>query len=174
MVPNDDDDVFRPRTPPSPVPSPLAISAPILSADSLVLKPTVYDPSSRTAAAIGSSAALTAQPADGLSAVQRNLEAEEAHRRLAEDADARASALRKAKDAVMAKLSREFNRRLGREAAARSGAAEGGLLAARLRENLMGGGCGYGYSPESLLSVVPDHRSMGSQSALVPLMFSRS
>lgn len=64
----------------------------------LFLQPTVYVPPGK-------------QPAgdSGISPVQRNIEQEETHRLFAEDADARADALAKAKEAVMSKLSREFS-----------------------------------------------------------------
>ena len=140
-------EVEEPRTP---TPAPLNISAPIHSSDPLpvLLQPTVYDP------------AAAREPADGLSAVQRSLEHEE-RRRLAEDAAARSSALRKAKEAVLAKLGREFQRRVGVGVGGRC--APEPLPFPRLRERLFG---------ESLIAV--DHRSMESNSTLVPLVFSRS
>jgi hypothetical protein len=142
----------------TPTPAPLNISAPILARSPVpaMLQPTTYDPSA-------------AQPRpstdadDGLSAVQRNLEQEESQRRMAEDAEARYSALKKAKAAVLSKLGREFQRRMaGREQqpprmATGCGGEQG-------RRRLFG---------ESLVSVVPEHRSIGGDSALVPLMFSR-
>ncbi|EHA56151.1 hypothetical protein MGG_02017 [Pyricularia oryzae 70-15] len=94
----------------------------------LLLKPTVYDlrpsgsswsprvavgstspptPSSRSRSTPGKGGARAApvdyfdDHGDGLSPVQRNLEQEETHRWLAEDAEARKSALQKAKAAVM-------------------------------------------------------------------------
>ncbi len=150
---DDNDDVFRPTSP-----SPLNISHPIHSAEPLpmLLQPTVYNPTNPT----GTDASASD---DGLSTVQRSLELEEAHRRLAEDAEARKSVLKKAKEAVLAKLSREFQRRMGKEVSSAGGGrcAGDGL---RLRERLFG---------ESLVSVVPDHRSLESNSTLVPLMFSR-
>ncbi|KAJ6443247.1 DNA replication checkpoint mediator [Purpureocillium lavendulum] len=86
-----------PPAPPSPKES--TISAPILAADPrpVLLQPRTYDPCTPPAAAD-----------DGISSVQRDIEKEEAQRLLAEDASARASALQRAKEAVLAKLSREF------------------------------------------------------------------
>lgn len=139
--------------PPTPVPE-STITAPILSSKPhpVLLQPTVYDPSTRHQAC----------PDEGISTVQRNIEQEEAHRRLAEDATARTSALRKAKAAVLTKLSREFcgakRSGLGRTADA--------VAACRLMAGREFGGCG--------VEVVEDRRGLESQSVLVPLMFSRA
>jgi len=139
----------------------------------------------------------------GLSAVQLRIEAEllEAE----EEAAARSSALRRAKETVLAKLSREFCKRkaaaaatsggskdsaavmglpglnLGTgvsvgygcaAAAATAGASGGGGFGSRwgsgLREGL------FGRSVAHVGAVQADHRSMESQTALVPLIFSRS
>ncbi|GKT90573.1 hypothetical protein Ct61P_08423 [Colletotrichum tofieldiae] len=100
-------------------------------------------------------------PEDGISSVQRNIEQEEAHRMLAEDAAMRVSALRKAKAAVLMKLSKEFTRK-GTPAPA-AGRDNCGLQM-RLREGLFG---------KSFVSVLPDDRTMSSQSVLVPLMVMR-
>ncbi|KAK2591027.1 hypothetical protein QQS21_011283 [Conoideocrella luteorostrata] len=134
----------RPITPPA---SPKnIITAPILtsSPQPVLLQPTTYDPSQ-------------ASPDDGITSVQRNLEQEEAHRLLAEDAAARVNALRKAKEAVLSKLSREF-------CAKRSKAADA-VAACRLMA-----------SREWTRDVVLDDRRGhdSGQSALVPLMFSRA
>lgn len=148
--------------PPSPPPVP--ITAPILNADPqpVLLQPTVYDPSNRQ----------QSPPDEGISSVQRNLEQEEAHRRLAEDASARRSALQRAKEVVLMKLSREFcNGR--RAAAANAGASRGAeaVNACRLMagRDFANGGIGCG------VEVVEDHRrGFDSRSILVPLMFARA
>ncbi|KND89693.1 hypothetical protein TOPH_05635 [Tolypocladium ophioglossoides CBS 100239] len=134
--------------PPTPLPQ-STITAPILRSDPhpVLLQPTVYDPSARHA------------PDDGISSVQRNIEQEEAHRLLAEDAAARVSALQRAKAVVLSKLSREFCTK-------RSRAGAGAVAACRLMAGRDFGGCG--------MEVLEDRRVLQSRSALVPLMFSRS
>lgn len=145
------EETLRPCTP---IPQ-STITAPILISDPqpVLLQPTVYDP------------AIRRIPEDGISAVQRNIEQEEAHRLLAEDPSARISALQKAKAAVLAKLSREFS--TGSSKKMRAGTAAEAVAACRLLSGreLMPSWCG----PE----VVEDRRALTSQSALVPLMFSR-
>ncbi|KAK6082061.1 hypothetical protein SCUP234_04374 [Seiridium cupressi] len=92
------DEYFRPITPI--LESDLEISAPILDTKPsmpTLLQPTIYDP--------------TAELCSEISAVQRDIEAEEAQRVLAEDPDMRRSALRKAKAAVLSKLSEQFSSR---------------------------------------------------------------
>lgn len=135
-------------SPPAPIPQ-STITAPILRPDPhpVLLQPTVYDPSARRA------------PGHGISGVQRNVELEEAHRLLAEDAAARVSALQKAKAAVLSKLSREL-------CGKRRGAAADAVAACRLMAAREFGGCGR--------EVLEDRRARESRSALVPLMFSRS
>lgn len=89
------DDYFRPITPI--LESEMEVSAPILNTQPsmpALLGAAVYDP--------------TAELCGEISAVQRDLEAEEAHRILAENPDMRMAALKKAKDAVMAKLTDQF------------------------------------------------------------------
>lgn len=127
------------------------ITAPMLTADPqpVLLQPATYNPLARAGGKAGD---------DCMTAVQRNLEQEEAHRVLAEDAAARVSALRKAKQTVLAKLSREF---CGRKVKAR-GMAD---AVAGLRD--LGSICGSEV-------VLEDRRVLDSRSALVPLMFSRS
>ncbi|TDZ26910.1 hypothetical protein Cob_v000547 [Colletotrichum orbiculare MAFF 240422] len=146
----EEDDVFRPSTP---VP---VITAPIhdTSPHPVLLQPAVYDPAARR----------LSDPEDGISSVQRNIEQEEAHRVLAEDAAARVSALRKAKAAVLAKLSREFRSKTPAPTPT-PGLRDNCGMQMRLREGLFG---------RSFVSVLPDDRAMSSQSALVPLMFTRS
>lgn len=151
--------------------APLNISAPILvPADPMpvVLQPTVYDPSaaatatamprlSRTASNASSSFGRSRSSIvedNGLSAIQRQILQEEKdaqklaqnqkRQMMADDADARTSALKKAKEAVLAKLSREFNRRMGRETAQVSMAASAATMAAAAASVSMGVGYNYG------------------------------
>ncbi|KAK0728703.1 hypothetical protein B0T26DRAFT_699016 [Lasiosphaeria miniovina] len=200
VIGTDDEGHYRPRTP-QPKPS---ITAPILNPDPLpiLLQPAVYDPSAKTKAVLRTStdstspplpAAATATDNDGLSSVQRSIEADLLAE--AEDAAARSTALRRAKEAVLTKLSREFCRRKAAGAHSKDSAAvTAGLSALNLgmnmNLNLNGGasmGCGatssmglrireglFGRSLANVAAMAPDHRSMDSQTALVPLMFSRS
>ncbi|KAK7949649.1 hypothetical protein PG988_016288 [Apiospora saccharicola] len=91
----------------------ITISAPILdtkpSMPALLLQPTVYNPMSGGAT---NTFAANDGPYDasGITAVQRNIEEEEAQRRLAEDPALRSSMLRKAKATVLSKLSEHFPR----------------------------------------------------------------
>ncbi|UNI20553.1 hypothetical protein JDV02_006631 [Purpureocillium takamizusanense] len=156
---------FTPSPPPSPKES--TISAPILAADPrpVLLQPRVYDPSSPAAAA--------ALVDDGISSVQRDMEKEEAHRLLAEDASARASALQRAKEAVLAKLSREFCASASKQQRSHHHRRAGGgggpadaVAACRLLAGRELGWCGS--------EVLEDRSACESRSALVPLMFSRT
>lgn len=143
LRPSFDSDTAYPTTPVSL----LSITAPIMNNNSqpVLLQPTVYNPSAPR------------NPNDGISSVQRNLEQEEAHRLLAEDPAARASALQRAKEAVLMKLSREFcDKRIK---------AVDAVAACRVMASRDFNGCGV---------VMEDRRGMSSHSALVPLMFSRS
>lgn len=163
------------------------ISAPILSSEPqpvLLLQPTVYDPQ-----------ASKFSSDDGITAVQRNLEQEEAHRLLAEDASARVSALQRAKDAVMTKLTREFSKKHTSINSSKNnnnsnnkfsnynhhghgysgGAGNNGAVAAC---RLMAGrallsGTGSYYTGNSSF-VLEDRCTMDSQSVMVPLMFTRA
>ncbi|KAJ2968853.1 hypothetical protein NQ176_g8974 [Zarea fungicola] len=173
---------------PTPItlPDPL-ISAPILSSEPqpvLLLQPTVYDPK-----------ASKFPSDDGITAVQRNLEQEEAHRLLAEDASARVSALQRAKDAVMTKLTREFSKKhtginvgktnnnsshkfsnYSRHDHCYSGGTGNNSAVAACR--LMAGrallsGAGSYYTGNSSF-VLEDRCTMDSQSVMVPLMFTRA
>jgi hypothetical protein len=143
-----EEESLRPRTP---VPN---ISAPRLISDPqpVLLQPTTYDPTRRKS--------TSRDPNEGISPVQRNIEQEEAHRLLAEDAAARVSALQKAKAAVLSKLSREFchskKPRVGDANACR-------FLAGRDLGTAFGPGM-----------VMEDRRGLESRSVLVPLMFSRA
>ncbi|CAK7219520.1 hypothetical protein SCUCBS95973_003843 [Sporothrix curviconia] len=169
--------------------APLNISAPILVPDPLplVLQPTVYDPSATvTAAAIAStasglsrtksassslrrSAAAVAAANDGLTAIQRQIlqqeQAQLQHRQImADDAEARTSALKKAKEAVLAKLSREFNRRMGRETAQLPMATSAASVAAAAASVSMG--IGMGAAPKSSSS----HGSNSATEATLSLL----
>ncbi|KAM5352452.1 hypothetical protein ACJ41O_005175 [Fusarium nematophilum] len=150
LRPSVEEEILRPSTP---VPNP-TITAPILDADPqpVLLQPTTYDPASKHSA--------VADLDEAISPVQRNIEKEEAHRLLAEDAAARTSALQKAKAAVLTKLSREFCQgkkpRVGEANACR-------FLAGRDLSTAFGPGM-----------VMEDRRGLESRSVLVPLMFSRS
>ncbi|KAI1308580.1 hypothetical protein F5Y03DRAFT_383387 [Xylaria venustula] len=109
--PSDDadsgDDYMRPRTPTTPE---MKISSPILDTSPnmpTLLQPKVYDP--------------TAELCSEITAVQRDLEAEEKHRLFAEDAEMQTSALRRAKELVLTRLGKEFS-------ASNYGAGTGGRL----------------------------------------------
>ena len=157
----------------------------------MLLQPTVYDPNTPP----------SDDPDACITAVQRNLEKEEAHRLLAEDEGIRTNALRRAKEAVLAKLSWEYRRtattpppheplvaplspplttspvnEVETSAAAVAATREflGGCgpsvaasvaMGMRFREGIFGRGSGL---------VLSDQRGLESQTALVPLMFSRS
>ncbi|KAF6843443.1 hypothetical protein CMUS01_02118 [Colletotrichum musicola] len=146
----EEDDVFRPATPVPIITAPIQDTSP----HPVLLQPAVYDPSANRYSG----------PEENISSVQRNIEQEEIHRRLAEDAAARVSALRKAKAAVLMKLSKEFRHKSARDSRQPPPRDNCGLQM-RLREGLFG---------KSFVSVLPDERAMSSQSALVPLMFTRS
>lgn len=137
----------------SAVPEPLSIITPPIMTSSpqpVLLQPTIYSPSAFH---------RQAGPDEGISTVQRNLEQEKAHQLFAEDADARASALHKAKEAVLAKLSKEFYSKKERIADAVSACRYMGVREVS--------GC-------SREMVMEDWRGLESRSVLVPLMFSRS
>ncbi|KAM0251701.1 hypothetical protein ACHAQJ_008071 [Trichoderma viride] len=136
----------------SAVPEPLSIiTHPIFASEPqpVLLQPAIYSPYAQRRAG----------PDEGITTVQRNLEKEEAHRLFAEDADARANALHKAKEAVLAKLSKEFYIKKDRIADAVSACRYMGVR---------------GVSGCSKDMVMEDWRGLESRSALVPLMFSRS
>ncbi|KAI9172497.1 hypothetical protein HJFPF1_01999 [Paramyrothecium foliicola] len=145
LKPSVESEVLRSATPVSNH----TITAPILISDPqpVLLQPTVYNP------------AALHRPDEGISPVQRNIEQEEAHRLLAEDAAARISALQKAKAAVLLKLRGEFSARKSRAADAVSACR---YMASRE----FVGGCGN--------EVIEDRRGLESRSLLVPLMFSRA
>ncbi|KAK3902022.1 hypothetical protein C8A05DRAFT_15861 [Staphylotrichum tortipilum] len=187
-----DDEAFTPPQTPRPK---MDISVPILNSDPLpvMLQPTVYDPSAKFGPLL--TPEYTPKSDDGLSSAQRTIEAD--LRAEAEEAAARASALKRAKQAVMTKLSREFSKRKGDGGDATRGkesaAVVAGLSALNLAMNLpaphhhhSGLSCAStssvayrlreGLFGRSLanVAIAPDHRSLESQSALVPLIFSRS
>jgi hypothetical protein len=143
------DEHFRPITPI--LESDMEISAPILNTQPsmpTLLQPTIYDPS--------------ADLCGEISAVQRDIEAEEAQRVLAEDPDVRMSALRKAKEAVLNKLSEQFASR--RQQAKKESTVSPHAMAAmgvRFQERL------FGRTGTPVVASF-DHRSMD-----VPILFSR-
>jgi hypothetical protein len=155
------DEYFRPMTPTTPtirnISPPILSTAPSMPA---LLQPTVYDP--------------TAELCSEISAVQRDLEAEEAQRLVAEDTEVQTSALRKAKELVLSRLGREFyGSGTGKQSPKKESFGGGGFLnSARFREGLFG-------RSTPVVSTVqnrntgqtgsgPDHRSMD-----VPILFSR-
>ncbi|KAK0638895.1 hypothetical protein B0T16DRAFT_336938 [Cercophora newfieldiana] len=187
VIGTDDEGFYRPVTPPR---QQLAITAPTLNPDPLpvLLQPTVYDPSAKTLPLFGISEVESVHHEDGLSSVQRTIEADLLAE--AQEAAARSSALQRAKDTVLAKLSREFCKRrpsggshkndsaavvaglsalnLGVTHGLPTSCASTSSMGMRLREGLFG-------RSMANVAIAPDHRSLESQSsALVPLMFSRS
>lgn len=153
------DEYFRPSTPTT---TPMDISAPILSTAPsmpILLEPHVYDP--------------TAELCFEITAVQRDIEAEEAQRRVAEDAEFQTSALKRAKELVLSRLGREFssgNSGFGKRSVAgpkkESFGAGSFLSSSRFREGLFGKSTS---SVSGTLHPMQDHRSMD-----VPILFSRS
>lgn len=166
------------------------ISAPILTnPPPVLLQPAVYDPT-RTRAATqqqtgggsGSAAPMTTAIANEISSVQRNLELEAAHQRMAEDVAARKTALRKAREAVLGRLRLrdEFRgavpfgsssdvgartdreREREREKTLKEGFGSGGVgMGMRIREGLLGAfggsGSGGGRNDSAVDIVLPDH-----------------
>ncbi|KAI1401652.1 hypothetical protein F4819DRAFT_457217 [Hypoxylon fuscum] len=149
------DEYFRPSTPTT---TPMDISAPILSnapSMPILLSPAVYDP--------------TAELCSEISAVQRDIEAEEAQRLVAEDADVQTSALKRAKELVLSRLGREFSSISSSNYSVSSGGKKSGgsfLSSARFREGLFGRSTP---TVSSALQPIQDHRSMD-----VPILFSRA
>ncbi|KAI1657313.1 hypothetical protein F4813DRAFT_85436 [Daldinia decipiens] len=148
------DEYFRPSTPTT---TPMDISAPILSTAPsmpILLEPHVYDP--------------TAELCSEITAVQRDIEAEEAQRRVAEDAEFQTSALKRAKELVLSRLGREFsssNSSFGKRGVV-GPKKESFLSSSRFREGLFGKSTS---SVSGTLYSMQDHRSMD-----VPILFSRS
>jgi hypothetical protein len=185
-----DDEAYTPPETPRPK---MDISVPILNPDPLpvMLQPTVYDASARFGPLL-STPESSPRSDDGLSPTQRSIEADMLAE--AEEAAARSSALQRAKQAVITKLSREFSKRKvdgGDPRDKGSAAVVASLSALNLGMNLpaqhySGLSCGSSSSVAHRLreglfgrsmanvAIAPDHRSLESQSALVPLMFSRS
>ncbi|KAI1389606.1 uncharacterized protein F4822DRAFT_205926 [Hypoxylon trugodes] len=171
------DEYFRPATPTT---TPMDISAPILgNAPSMpiLLEPTVYDP--------------TAELCSEITAVQRDIEAEEALRLVAEDADYQTSALKRAKELVLSRLGRElstssrgsnntqntnntsssgFLKRGGNGGGSKKETfgAGGFLSSARFREGLFGKSSAT-LQPVKSVQTLQDHASMD-----VPILFSRA
>ncbi|KAL1835718.1 hypothetical protein VTJ49DRAFT_6164 [Mycothermus thermophilus] len=228
VIGTDDESYQPPRTPPRQhqrqqlEETDMSISVPILNPEPLpiMLQPTVYDPSAKfgpllsSPEAASSSSSPSSSPArssparsytystpsddDGLSPTQRSIEADLLAE--AEEAAARSSALKRAKEAVITKLSREFSKRSrggknDRGGSKESAAVIAGISALNLSMNLptshhnhhqSGLSCGSstsvayrfkeGIFGRSLASVAiaPDQRSLESQTALVPLILSRS
>lgn len=152
-------------TPMMPSVKKMDISAPILDTKPsmpALLQPTVYDP--------------TADLCSEITAVQRDLEAEEAQRLVAEDVDAQVSALRRAKELVLSRLAgrggelynnnNNNNNNGGGGAPAAAPKKENFLSSARFREGLFGRGMSSMASSVHQQQV--DHRSMD-----VPILFSR-
>ncbi|CEJ82546.1 hypothetical protein VHEMI02605 [[Torrubiella] hemipterigena] len=141
----------------APIPIPDAnISSPILVDDPqpVLLQPAVYDPKNPF------------NGIKGISSVQRNIEQEEAHRMMAEDAEARGSALQRAKEAVINKLGREFSVKKNVKGDKISDAGAVAACRSMANRDFMSGRC----SDE----VLEDTYSMNSRtSMLVPLMFAR-
>ncbi|KAI1199477.1 hypothetical protein F5X97DRAFT_332724 [Nemania serpens] len=161
--PSDDadsgDDYFRPPTPTTPE---MKISAPILNTSPnmpTLLQPTVYDP--------------TAELCSEITGVQRDFEAEEKHRLMAEDTEMQSSALRRAKELVLTRLGKEFGtNHYGSNAGGRLSpkketfGASAFLSSSRFREGLFGKNNGYPFHVNPV--AISDHRSMD-----VPILFSR-
>ncbi|GAP84529.2 putative splicing factor U2af large subunit A [Rosellinia necatrix] len=154
--PDSGDDYFRPQTPTTPE---MNISAPILDTSPnmpTLLQPKVYDP--------------TAELCSEITAVQRDIEAEEKHRLMAEDAEMQTSALRRAKELVLTRLGKEF-------ASSNYGAGAGGRLSpkkesfgpsaflssTRFREGLFGKNNGFVVNTAPL--AIPDHRTSSCSKA---------
>lgn len=137
----------------SAIPEPLSITSPIIpsSPQPVLLQPAIYSPYSPRQAG----------PNEEMSSIQRSLEKEQNHRLFAEDADARANALQKAKEAVLAKLSKEFYDRKNKNRMADSASARRYMNARGVN------GCGRD-------GLMKDWRAMDSRSAMVPLIYSPS
>ncbi|KAK8115198.1 hypothetical protein PG999_007267 [Apiospora kogelbergensis] len=167
----------------------MTISSPILdtkpSMPALLLQPTVYNPLQPAVYNPG-------EPCSEITAVQRDIEAEEAQRRIAEDPGLRASMLRKAKATVLSKLSEHFpssganisnntnynggsalSRKLSRKGSMAATAAANNTYGTSLGMRFRfggGGGARNNIHPAaaSTVSTLTDVRSMD-----VPLLFSR-
>ncbi|KAL2115582.1 hypothetical protein VTJ04DRAFT_9837 [Mycothermus thermophilus] len=227
VVGTDDESYQPPRTPPpSSQPKTMdpdtGISVPLLNPEPLpiMLQPTVYDPSAKFGPLLSSpeasdspssssspssspSRSYRSSPAgsddDGLSPTQRSIEADLLAE--AQEAAARSSALKRAKEAVITKLTREFSKRSkggdDKSRSKESAAVIAGLSALNLSMNLPtshyqnnnnanGLSCAssssvayrfkegiFGRSLTSI-AIAPDQRSLDSQTALVPLILSRT
>jgi hypothetical protein len=228
-TPQPDANISAPILSPDPLPvmlqphkyDPSATAGPFVSCsrDDLRMPTLARTSSNRSVASKAASSRLSGtlpdtqqqQDDDRLTSVQLSVEAE-MRRAEAEEAAARSSALKKAREAVLARLGREFCRRKGasqqperpckrdspavmglaamsnvelgttcsRGAAASPGDGVGGgarFAAGLLRDGLFGRSvANVNYLPTTSASMYgrQDHRSLESQSALVPLIFSRS
>jgi hypothetical protein len=197
VIGTDDEACQQPQTPRPK----MDISVPILNPDPLpvMLQPTVYDPSAKCGPFTKTPhASPSSSDNDGLSSAQRSIEADLLAE--AEEAAARSSALKRAKEAVITKLTREFSKRKADRSNTRnkeSAAVLAGISALNLSMNLpvhpahhhnhSGLSCAssssvsnrlreglFGRSLANVSSIAPDNRSLESQTALVPLIFSRS
>ncbi|KAK3309181.1 uncharacterized protein B0T15DRAFT_132272 [Chaetomium strumarium] len=194
VIGTDDETCLQPQTPRPK----MDISVPILNPDPLpvMLQPTVYDPSAKCGPFMRTPhASPSSSDNDGLSSAQRSIEADLLAE--AEEAAARSSALKRAKEAVITKLTREFSKRKADGSNVRnkeSAAVLAGISALNLSMNLpahhhnhSGLTCAssssvsnrlreglFGRSLANVSSIAPDNRSLESQTALVPLIFSRS
>lgn len=117
---------------------------------------------------------------EGLSAVQRNIEQEEIQRRFAEDVEARASALKRAREAVLEKISKHLNGKVNEEGLLDMHPA---LQDSRPRCDVQGSASSAGGQSRfrELFGAVKGPRgeeiyqnTEGSNSVLVPLVFSRN
>ncbi|KAI0016533.1 hypothetical protein F4780DRAFT_676220 [Xylariomycetidae sp. FL0641] len=142
------------------------ISAPILdtkpSMPTMLLPPTVYDP--------------TAELCNEITAVQRDIEAEERQRLVAEDADIQVSALRRAKELVLNRLGDKFPHGKGHTSLKKDsfgGAGNGFLSSARFREGLFGKSTPQVCStPTTTPTTTPPQQESHRQSMDVPILFS--
>jgi hypothetical protein len=179
VIGTDDEAFYRIETP-RPI-KPLDTKAPLLHPEPhpLLLQPTVYDPSAKAPRVVD----------DGLSTVQRCIEADMLAE--AQEAAARSSALQRAKETVLAKLSREFTKHHRKVSGGPPHSKDSAAVVAGLSELNLGmngnmahqgtAGCGntssmglrireglFGRSMANVVSMA-DHRSLE-----VPLIFSRS
>ncbi|KXJ90880.1 hypothetical protein Micbo1qcDRAFT_183776 [Microdochium bolleyi] len=153
-------DHFRPETPTTPTAPTMSISSPILNTQPsmpILLQPAVYDP--------------TAELCSEISAVQRDLAAEETHRAYAEDVDMQSSALRKAKELVLSRLGSHFGTlHSQRDSRKDSIGSSGFLSSARFREGLFRRGSPI---PQGLRHF-SGHSHFEHRSMEVPILFSRA
>ncbi|KAI1211595.1 uncharacterized protein F4807DRAFT_395782 [Annulohypoxylon truncatum] len=159
------DEYFRPSTPTTTTPT-MDISAPILNTAPsmpILLSPTVYDP--------------TAELCSEITAVQRDIEAEEAQRLVAQDTEMQTSALKRAKELVLSRLGSQFSSGASSYYSKKSSGAgsrkesfgSGSFLSgARFREGLFGRSV---HTPPVVSGALQPGRDHGSMD--VPILFSR-